>query len=1019
MRMPMFCWTYAEKRCFLPGIFVACVVQYFHNKMDLDYARSRRSYRLNKKILHPSLLILVLATVLPVGFVLCSTSPLVIPKPTPNKVGIVEAHSNFTDVKIDDTVGDERETPLISPDENRRSLSVNEEKALASFQHVCSLLSTSESNDDRLDVMIRHESKNCDSSKYMDETKFCKLMSVLRKDDDNDTGRQLSVDKTMFRSLLSKIKYSLLKANESLVSSYKSDVDAIDMGRITSGGLKTMYLFDDSYKVKNQHLSLHSTRETLSKLIPSLHGIVSMFDVDGDGELNVEEKKRMTEYFLSKNSPKENFSDLLCANLPSRIDELILEVLGKKKFIQPAHKNVPISLRAFLDPVKTPASIFVEKVEHFSFNHPALHHSFLRGLGDGSYDGGAGSKRGCHLIIAFLDAYRCATCGFRKNVVSLKQHLGGSDPTIEENLAEELGIYDESKLNDIKSLGIEPGSIDRVPHSELFERTVAELREKCGLKGYGKKSETNSAMIADELVSTFTDLCGGEESSPESALSCLYFGSELIAPALYKTILRAIEGNIGNLDQCTYGGIFFRLHMELDVEHANKFREMVLPMCETIEGRIKIAASIGRLMEARLSFMCKAALELTKEDDERDSMSSSKLYNKQSSNWVRTKPSCLSDFTGRPHVFRMCKRHISDTAWVLDVGCGEGFPARELTKMGVGKIVGIDVSEGMVSSAQDTAKKMGFDSKQTFLCGNASNVKKIIDQNYFKVGVLPGSVYEKGIFDLATAIFLFNYLSTQDTGRVIEEVFSLLRPGGSFIFSVPHPLMAYLHDENENSSNSSFSFNAESFGNHYFSRRDNQLRGVIKTTEGTKLNVRMVFKTISDYVNMIKESGFELIEMHEAHVEEHHMERNPDFFSSVNDMPLHLIFEVRKPLNEISPRDSDSNSLYDLLKVKLPFFIFYELIRPIKRFKSQTVRNDALVNVLNLLPELRKEDQTDVMPIFELIPASGKAIWHYERDDIERGFSLDEAPPLLQYAMDILDKQIYNQKLMKEYLLCP
>eukprot|EP00985_Skeletonema_marinoi_P016501 scaffold8893_cov73-Skeletonema_marinoi.AAC.1 len=71
------------------------------------------------------------------------------------------------------------------------------------------------------------------------------------------------------------------------------------------------------------------------------------------------------------------------------------------------------------------------------------------------------------------------------------------------------------------------------------------------------------------------------------------------------------------------------------------------------------------------------------------------MYNKQASNWVRTEPRCLSDFTGRPVVFEMLEDVLkaqhdgSDSKGkvVLDIGCGEGYCARKVIEMGASKVI--------------------------------------------------------------------------------------------------------------------------------------------------------------------------------------------------------------------------------------------------------------------------------------------------------------------------------------------
>jgi len=56
-----------------------------------------------------------------------------------------------------------------------------------------------------------------------------------------------------------------------------------------------------------------------------------------------------------------------------------------------------------------------------------------------------------------------------------------------------------------------------------------------------------------------------------------------------------------------------------------------------------------------------------------------------------------------------------------------------------------------------------------------------------------------------------------------------------------------------------------------------------------------VHKTLNDYIHSISAAGFQIIDIQEAGVTEEHLMTNRDFFQSVKDRPLHLIFKLRKP----------------------------------------------------------------------------------------------------------------------------
>lgn len=275
-------------------------------------------------------------------------------------------------------------------------------------------------------------------------------------------------------------------------------------------------------------------------------------------------------------------------------------------------------------------------------------------------------------------------------------------------------------------------------------------------------------------------------------------------------------------------------------------------------------------------------------DCEDGATKSRKMYNKQASNWVRTEPRCLSDFTGRPVVFGMLEDVLkrqddsdSEGKVVLDIGCGEGYCARKVIEMGASKVVGSDISKEMIACALNTA---GGDDRFKYYEAVAGDLLKGLNDNLDYLGI--DSATET--FDVAIAVFLFNYLTTNEMEEVILQTYQALKPGGTFIFSVPHPSMIFCHDKG-----AIFRLDSENKG--YYSSRNEKITGIISTIDGTTLNIMSVHKTLSDYIKAIFSSGFEIVDIQEAGVTEEHMKLHPDFFESVKDRPLHLVFKLQKP----------------------------------------------------------------------------------------------------------------------------
>ena len=96
-------------------------------------------------------------------------------------------------------------------------------------------------------------------------------------------------------------------------------------------------------------------------------------------------------------------------------------------------------------------------------------------------------------------------------------------------------------------------------------------------------------------------------------------------------------------------------------------------------------------------------------------------------------------------------------------------------------------SPGMVEAAktnQDRSKG------EFFIAGDVSKLKKNLLENTNKTNIMPGAGFDCGLFDLSVAVFVFNYMNISSMSATFRDVFSLLKPGGHFVLSVPHPSMA-------------------------------------------------------------------------------------------------------------------------------------------------------------------------------------------------------------------------------------
>ena len=246
-------------------------------------------------------------------------------------------------------------------------------------------------------------------------------------------------------------------------------------------------------------------------------------------------------------------------------------------------------------------------------------------------------------------------------------------------------------------------------------------------------------------------------------------------------------------------------------------------------------------------------------------MDTEKVYNENAAKWLRLEPASLSDFTARPAVFDACGDLAGRS--VLDLGCGEGYCARELKRRGAGDYLGIDLSSEMIAAAkaQESKDQYGIDYR-------AGNVLEFVPERQF---------------DLCVAVFLFNYLRVEEMERVFSMVHSALHSRGEFVFSVPHPLFPFVRPQQA----PPFYFSAD--GMNYFDGVNQKFEGEIWKRSGEPLHVQCVHKTFGDYFAALKRSGFtSLPEVTELTVTPELAATDKEFFSPLLNTPLHVLFKI-------------------------------------------------------------------------------------------------------------------------------
>lgn len=118
------------------------------------------------------------------------------------------------------------------------------------------------------------------------------------------------------------------------------------------------------------------------------------------------------------------------------------------------------------------------------------------------------------------------------------------------------------------------------------------------------------------------------------------------------------------------------------------------------------------------------------------------------------------DIKWRKKVVKIIKEANPDT--VLDIATGTGDLAINLAETNATKIVGLDISSGMLDIGKQKIKKKALDSKIEMVLGDSENMP-----------------FEDNAFDAITVAFGVRNFETLEHG--LKEIYRVLKPNGTFV----------------------------------------------------------------------------------------------------------------------------------------------------------------------------------------------------------------------------------------------
>ncbi|WP_057913711.1 class I SAM-dependent methyltransferase [Peribacillus muralis] len=215
---------------------------------------------------------------------------------------------------------------------------------------------------------------------------------------------------------------------------------------------------------------------------------------------------------------------------------------------------------------------------------------------------------------------------------------------------------------------------------------------------------------------------------------------------------------------------------------------------------------------------------------------------------------------GEWHVFKSLIPELRNKN-MLDLGCGFGWHCRFAREQQAGSVVGIDISEKMIQQAREQTDDPSI-----------SYLQMPIEDIEF-----PNSQFDVVISSLA-----FHYIESFEV--ICKKVHECLKPGGTFIFSVEHPIFTSRNEQD---------WYLDNQGNRLHWPVDNyQSEGVRDTTFLTG-NVIKYHRVISTYINDLIGAGFALKAVKEP-MPSDEMLKNNSLMKDEKRRPMFLIISVEK-----------------------------------------------------------------------------------------------------------------------------
>ena len=206
---------------------------------------------------------------------------------------------------------------------------------------------------------------------------------------------------------------------------------------------------------------------------------------------------------------------------------------------------------------------------------------------------------------------------------------------------------------------------------------------------------------------------------------------------------------------------------------------------------------------------------------------------------------------------------------VLCIGCGTGEECEHLKSLGAKRIVGIDISKGLIDFAKKSYPDLEF---------------QVMDMENLN--------FADDSFDFVYSSLTMHYV--KDWTKTLRGVHKILKKGGTFIFSTHHPVK-WGAGVNRSKEKDSFLIGYEKyesgeskvFGDYLNTRK-------IDDIWFNEFKVSYYHRPLSEIIGDIIKSGFVISDFVEPKPLKSVIKEKPNFYEIHSKIPLFMIFELKK-----------------------------------------------------------------------------------------------------------------------------